>query len=93
MEGGALVQVTAAELSQGESGVAYELARRGLVHVLGTDAHSGHGGRPVRLSGAFECLAEIEAVAPYLDWIVSDAPRAIVMGEEVVPPFDWTETA
>ena len=63
------------------------LAEAGLVHVLSSDAHSSHGGRPVHLSAALERLAEVEALAPHLDWIAETAPRAIVDGEPLEPPF------
>jgi protein-tyrosine phosphatase len=88
IERGALVQATAALI---ESGPAVEgmleLARHGVIHVVASDAHSSHGGRPVRLSGALARLAEVERVAPHLDWIAETAPRAIVAGDDVAPPF------
>jgi protein-tyrosine phosphatase len=71
---GALVQVTAAQAGVPEL---LALARRGLVHVVASDAHSSHGGRPVRLSPA---LAELRAAgldAARLERIA----RAIVVGE------------
>ena len=84
---GALVQVTAAlfEREPTRTGM-LELADRGLVHVLGSDAHSSHGGRPVALSGA---LAQLRAsrLGPYVDWIAAVAPRAIVRGEPIAPPY------
>ena len=64
-----------------------ELAGRGLVHVLGTDAHTSHAGRPVHLSRALAHLAEIPALSGHLDWIAREAPEAIVRGEAVTPPF------
>ena len=63
------------------------LARQGVVHVVSSDAHSSHGGRPVRLSGALARLAEVEPVASHLDWVAREAPRAIVAGEDLVAPF------
>lgn len=93
VEEGALVQITAEDLTGAAEGASNELARRGLVHVLGTDAHSSRIGRPVRLSNALAPLAAIEAVAPYLDWMLRIAPGAIVRGEEVEPPFGWSATA
>ena len=51
VERDALVQVTAAMLEH-EAPAIVELARRGLVHLLGSDAHSSRAGRPIRLSGA-----------------------------------------
>ncbi len=62
------------------------LARDGLVHLLASDAHSSHGGRPVVLSAAVERLrgtCSPEQVA----WIAERAPAAILAGEEVLPPW------
>ena len=88
VERGALVQATAAHV---EHGPAVEgmlaLARRGVLHVVASDAHSSHGGRPVRLSGALSRLAGVEPVGRHLDWVAHEAPRAIVAGEELVAPF------
>ena len=55
---GALIQVTAAMLEQRQTASAMlGLARSGLIHLLGSDAHSSRVGRPVRLSGAISALA------------------------------------
>jgi protein-tyrosine phosphatase len=88
VERGALIQVTAALIADGPaSPVLVELAGHGLVHLLGSDAHSARAGRPVRLSEGLARLAEVECVAPHLDWVVRDGPRAILAGEHVRPPF------
>jgi protein-tyrosine phosphatase len=63
------------------------LAERGLVHVLSSDAHSSLGGRPLHLGEAFHVLAGIEATAPHLEWMRTEAPRAIVEGCELTLPF------
>jgi hypothetical protein len=63
------------------------LARRGLIHVLGSDSHSATYGRPVRLSPAIECLRAVEPVGSNLEWVLEEAPRAIVRGEPVRAPF------
>ena len=63
------------------------LAAQGLVHVLSSDAHSSHGGRPLHLREAFGVLAEIEATAPHLEWMRAVAPRGIVQGDELDLPF------
>jgi protein-tyrosine phosphatase len=86
--GGALVQATAdfflrERTASGMRG----LAEAGLVHVLSSDAHTSHGGRPVHLAKAFECLAGIEPAASHLEWMRETAPRAIVEGEELSAPF------
>ena len=60
---GALVQATAALIAEGPASAhMLELAGEGLIHLLGSDAHSSHGGRPVRLSDGVSRLAEVELV-------------------------------
>ncbi|MGE5336091.1 MAG: CpsB/CapC family capsule biosynthesis tyrosine phosphatase [Nitrososphaerota archaeon] len=86
---GALIQATAdfflrEEMAQGM----LAMAERGLLHVLGSDAHTVTGGRPVRISPALEKLREVEALAPHLDWIASTAPRAIVAGDPLSVPYE-----
>ena len=50
VEMGALVQATAALVAAGPaSDYLLELAGEGLIHLLASDAHSSHGGRPPRL--------------------------------------------
>ena len=66
-----------------------ELARRGCVHVLGSDAHSSHGDRPVDPTGALRVLEGVDRVASHLDWIAHEAPRAILAGGAVRPPFAY----
>lgn len=86
--GGALVQATAAFFERPPTAEGMlALAARGLVHVLGTDAHSSHGGRAVALRGALEALAGVERLAPHLDWIAHTAPAAIVAGEIPLAPY------
>jgi protein-tyrosine phosphatase len=85
---GAMVQATAdfflrEEMADGMKG----LAEAGLVHVLSSDAHSSHGGRPVHMSEAFECLDSVEPVASHIEWMREEAPRAIIEGDEPDPPF------
>jgi protein-tyrosine phosphatase len=88
---GALVQVTAAMLEHEHAApVIVDLAARGLVHLLGSDAHSSRAGRPVALSGALAALREAGPLAEHLDWMAHLAPAAIVRGEEVRPPFAAT---
>ena len=85
---GGLVQVTAATLAEaGPDWAPVRLAERGLVHLVASDAHSSRYGRPLRLSDGLERLRVVDALGPHLDWIAYDAPRAIVAGEDVVPPF------
>lgn len=88
VERGALIQVTAALIADGPAApTMIELAHHGLVHLLGSDAHSSHAGRPVKLSHGLARLAEVDCVKPHLDWVVRDGPRAILAGEHTWPPF------
>lgn len=87
---GCLIQWTADFIVQVEpddpDALILRLAREGLVHLLATDAHSSHGGRPLRLSPAFERLRE--ACPPeQVRWIAEQAPAAILRGEPVAPPW------
>jgi protein-tyrosine phosphatase len=85
---GALVQATADFFLREQTARGMlELAEAGLVHVLASDAHSSHGGRPVHLSSALEELRGVEVVQPHLEWMVETAPRAIVEGGPVELPF------
>ncbi len=85
---GALVQATADFFLRERMAPGMRaLAEAGLIHVLSSDAHSSHGGRPVHLTAAFERLAEIEPLAPHIEWMRQTAPRAIVAGEPLEVPF------
>lgn len=88
VELGALVQVTGAALTDEVTRPGMvELARAGVMHVLGSDAHSSRAGRPMALSGAIDVLRTIEPVCNHLSWITDAAPRAIVSGWDPRPPF------
>jgi protein-tyrosine phosphatase len=52
---GAVIQLTAQFVVDGSVGA---LVDAGLVHVLGSDAHSSHGGRRLELAGALAALGE-----------------------------------
>lgn len=85
---GALVQATADHLVAPETGPGMAaLAARGLIHVLGSDAHSARFGRPVALGAGLSRLGELDLLAPHMTWIASEAPRAILAGAPVEPPF------
>lgn len=85
---GALTQVTAATFADHPASIGMRrLAEAGVVHVLGSDAHSARHGRPVDLSMGVEALRDVPALVPHLDWIASTAPAAIVAGLDVTPPF------
>jgi protein-tyrosine phosphatase len=88
VEQGALIQATAALVAAGPaSDYLLELAAEGLIHLLASDAHSSHGGRPVRLSEGLSRLAQVDLVRPHLDWVASTGPAAIIAGDDVRPPW------
>jgi protein-tyrosine phosphatase len=88
VERGALLQITAALLAHGDAAPGLlDLADHGLVHLLGSDAHSARHGRRLELSDGFARLREVRWLRPHLDWIGRDAPAAILRGEPLVPPF------
>lgn len=85
---GALVQATADFFLREETGPGMRsLAEAGLVHVLGSDAHTSLAGRQARLAAAFGLLREAERVGPHVEWMAETAPRAIVEGAELEVPF------
>ncbi|HEY7074176.1 MAG TPA: CpsB/CapC family capsule biosynthesis tyrosine phosphatase [Solirubrobacteraceae bacterium] len=81
---GALVQVTAALLEGGPAADALlSLITDDLAHAIASDAHSSHGGRPVRLSGAFAALRAAGIPEARMRRMAEELPRAIVRGEPV----------
>ncbi|HUN77666.1 MAG TPA: CpsB/CapC family capsule biosynthesis tyrosine phosphatase [Solirubrobacteraceae bacterium] len=83
---GCLIQWTAAFVAAAADGeLTPRLTAEGLVDVLGSDAHSSHGGRPVHLSAGYARLAEVCSPAR-LRWITTEAPEAILRGRDLVPP-------
>lgn len=85
---GALIQATADFFLREQMAAGMlAMAEKGLVHVLSSDAHTALAGRPVRLAQALERLREAELLAPHIDWIANEAPRAIVNGDPLEPPF------
>lgn len=62
---GAMVQATAAALADGGDGARWltQLAHDGLIHVLGSDAHTTHWGRAVELGAAYSELERAGADA------------------------------
>lgn len=85
---GALIQATADFFLRDEMAAAMlRMAQAGLVHVLSSDAHTSLGGRPLRLGPAFERLGAVAELAPRIEWMAETAPRAIVEGEQIEPPF------
>jgi protein-tyrosine phosphatase len=84
---GGLVQATAADVGTSGDGPLIELAARGLIHVLGSDARSSRAGRTVALRAALERLSQLPELAGHGEWIAESAPAAIVNGEDVSAPF------
>jgi protein-tyrosine phosphatase len=85
---GALIQATADFFLRDEMATAMlTMAEAGLVHVLSSDAHTSLGGRPLRLSPAFERLGAVEDLAPRIEWMAETAPGAIVTGQPLEVPF------
>ncbi len=83
---GCLIQWTAEFIAQCElQGAVMELARAGLVQLLGSDAHSSRAGRPVALAAGFASLARVRSAAQ-MEWSMRTAPRAIVAGEPLAAP-------
>jgi tyrosine-protein phosphatase YwqE len=78
---GALVQATAAALSDGGNGANWliRLAHDGLIHVLGSDAHTSHFGRPVALSAAYVQLeaagADVAAMQANAKAVIAEATQ------------------
>jgi tyrosine-protein phosphatase YwqE len=85
---GALVQATAAYFTEpGARDGMLELARAGVVHVLGSDSHSSRAGRPVTLSSGLAALRDVPLRSDDIDWIAHAAPGAIVAGAPLTPPL------
>lgn len=83
---GCLMQWTAEFVAQAADGdLVLRLARDGLVHLLGSDAHSSRAGRPVRLGAGFARLATV-CSPEYVSWMADWAPRAILRAERFSPP-------
>lgn len=89
-ERGCLIQWTADFIARAEPGdpdaLVLRLARNGLVHLLASDAHSSHGGRPPALSAGLDRLREA-CTSEQVEWIAEEAPAAILRGEAVTPPW------
>lgn len=84
VDAGCLVQWTAEFIAQAPAGeYVMGLAQEGLVHVLGSDAHSSHGGRPVHLAAGFASLARVRSSAQ-MTWTMQTAPAALVRGDQSI---------
>ena len=83
---GAFIQWTADFVARADAGdLVLEYASAGLVHLLGSDAHSSRAGRPVRLAAGVARLCEVCSPAR-VEWIAHEAPRAILDGAEWLSP-------
>ena len=87
VEQGCLIQWTADFVVQAAPGdMVLRYASDGLVHLLASDAHSSLVGRPLRLSAGFARLGEV-CPPEWVHWMAEQAPRAIVAGQPVTPPW------
>ena len=87
-ERGCLLQWTAEFLAAPDTGIAelmVRLAGDGLVHLLASDAHSSHGGRPMKLSRGAGRLREL-GFPELAAWSVQEGPAAVLRGGPVAPP-------
>jgi tyrosine-protein phosphatase YwqE len=83
---GALIQWTADFVARAAAGdLVLQSASAGLVHLLGSDAHSSRAGRPLRLAAGIANLRQVCSPAQ-VQWIAQDAPRAILDGAESLSP-------
>ncbi|MFN2617707.1 MAG: tyrosine-protein phosphatase [Thermoleophilaceae bacterium] len=86
---GTLVQLTAASLTRPDrKSRSCRLARRlvedGLAHVLASDSHSAGPFRPPGLSAAVLAAAQLDPGRA--EWMVTEAPAAILAGEQLEQP-------
>lgn len=86
---GVLVQVTASSFAAPRRSrprtLVYDLLRRGWVHAIASDGHSAEW-RPPDLNAGLEAAKRtVPGAAAELEWLVEDAPRAILAGD-VLPP-------
>jgi protein-tyrosine phosphatase len=85
---GCLLQWTADFLAESDASTAAlmtRLAADGLVHLLASDAHSSHGGRPLKLSHGAEWLRRLGFTA-LASWSVQAGPAAVLRGGPITPP-------
>lgn len=87
-EMGCMIQWTADFLARWDEAdpLLGRLVEGGLVHLIASDAHSSHGGRPLRLTPALGFL-RAHCSPEQVEWIVRQAPAAILRGEYSEPPF------
>ena len=89
VEHGVLLQITARSLTGASrdtraQALALWLVQRGIAHVIASDAHSANGRRQHDLAAGVAAAAR---VAPRrARWMVTDAPAAILAGEDLPTP-------
>jgi protein-tyrosine phosphatase len=83
-----LVQLTAGSLAEGRSRpatLALRALREGWATVMASDSHSATWRPPNLNVGVMTGLRALPEAEAELDWMVEDAPRAIVEGRELPP--------
>lgn len=89
---GVLMQITASTLSGGRRrsparDLALAMVRDGLAHIIASDAHGTASGRSPDLTAAVAAAAEL--VSARAEWMVTEAPAAVLAGEPLpAPPAD-----
>jgi protein-tyrosine phosphatase len=81
---GCLIQWTAEFVADTPGDLLPRLAEDGLVHLLGSDAHSSYAGRRVGLAAGFARLATV-CTPSRIAWMIDYAPQGILHGESVTP--------
>jgi protein-tyrosine phosphatase len=89
VERGVLIQITLPSLmsANGKSrsrALAFDLIREGLAHNIASDAHTPGPVRPPRLGAGVAAAAQVAPARA--EWMVTDAPAAILAGEPLPPP-------
>jgi protein-tyrosine phosphatase len=89
VERGILIQVTASALADGSRRspsrrLALELVREGFAHVIASDAHEAYGARGAGLRCGVEAAARVAGQRG--EWMVTEAPAAILAGEALPSP-------
>jgi protein-tyrosine phosphatase len=86
---GVLLQITLPALARKDRRsrsrkLAIDLVREGLAHNLASDAHSAGPWRSPNLRAGVEMLADVAPARA--EWMVTDAPAAILAGQPLPPP-------
>lgn len=68
---------------RGHQAAAVAMVREGLATIIASDAHSAGPWRPPRLAEAVNVLER--TVGGWVRWLVTDAPAAVLAGEELPP--------